>query len=442
MKKLVVLIIITLVFFITPSLFADETIQGKYCHIRRDRETVIDAGRHARNMGIRNALGSSQFFALIASTVENSQITDDLIRDVARNYSKNIETKHSLEGKIICCAIEWTVSTKDIYGVIKREVRGEAQPTEERELLPPMVSQPKPLSRGPGIDIAVGIGKLSGDTTYRIGGTVTTPSGSYQVHFPVSELEFPLDVFMVSVEGTVGFAEIWDVSIGVKKNITTSAGKMKDSDWGFYFLEGYPWAERGTLDIYSESDADLDALMVDIALRCTLYQGSNSALFVRLGYMRQYFDYEVGNVDQWYPSAYYYFGVDPGHYYVSGKALAYEVTYSIPYMEVGTQLKSNGKFSLEASLGYSPIVDAEDRDNHILRSKVSEGDFDGDAILFSLEGRYDFQENWFLMLQASYTEIDTDGKSRSYFNGEYSHTIDQETESRQIFTVLSIGRAF
>ena len=92
MKKLVVLIIITLVFFITPSLFADETIQEKYCHIRRDRETVIDAGRHARNMAIRNALESSRLFALIASTVEDFQITDDLIRDVAWNYSKNIET--------------------------------------------------------------------------------------------------------------------------------------------------------------------------------------------------------------------------------------------------------------------------------------------------------------------------------------------------------------
>ena len=442
MKKLVVLIIITLVFFITPSLFADETIQEKYCHIRRDRETVIDAGRHARNMAIRNALESSRLFALIASTVEDFQITDDLIRDVAWNYSKNIETKYSLEGKIICCAIEWTVSTKDIYGVIKREVRGEAQPTEEKELLPPMVSQPKPLPQGPGIDIAVGIGKLSGDTTYRIGGTVTTPSGSYQVHFPISELQFPLDVFMVSVEGTIEFAEIWNVSVGVKKNITIYAGKMKDSDWGAYFLEGYPWAERDTLDVYSESDADLDALMVDIALRCTLYQDSDSALFVGLGYMRQYFDYEVGNLDQWYPSYYYYFGVDAGHYYVSGKVLAYEVTYSIPYMEIGTQLRSNGKLSVEATVGYSPIVDAEDRDNHILRSRVSEGDFDGEALLLSLEGRYDFQENWFLTLQASYTEIDTDGKSKTYVNGEYTHTIDQETESKQIFAVLSIGRTF
>lgn|GEM_PF-319713 len=442
MKKLSVPIIIIAIFFISPSLFADESIEGKYCHKRQDNESLVEAGNHARNMAIRNALESSRVFASIARRVENFQITDDLIEDMVQSYSKNMKAKYSTEDRIICCAIKWKLSPQDMDRAIQGIVRRKAQPGEERELFPPMVSEPEGLAQGPEIDIMVGIGKLIGDTTYRIGGTVATPSGGYELHFPISELEFPLDVFMVSIEGSIEFAETWKASVGVKKSITSDAGKMKDSDWGYYFLEGYPWAEQDTLDICSESDADLDALIIDINLRYKFYQKSSWAFFAGLGYMRQYFDYEVSNLDQWYPSDYYYFGVDPGHDYVSGKVLTYEVLYSIPYMEIGTQLKSKGELSVEASLGYSPIVDAEDEDNHILRSKVSEGDCDGDAIFFSLKGRYNFPRKWFLALQFDYTTIDTDGTQKQYTDGVLTAIIDQEIESKQILTVLSIGCTF
>lgn len=289
-----------------------------------------------------------------------------------------------------------------------------------------------------GVDLAVGIGALSGHTTYQIGGTVSTPLGSGEVHFPISELEFPLDVYMVSLEGSIGFTERWKVSAGVKKNITDDAGKMKDSDWGVYWLEvGHP-AEQDTLDIYSESDADLDALILDINLRYRLYKG----IFIGLGYIHQKFDYEISNLDQWYPSSNYYFGMEFPHDRVSGQVLAYEVTYDIPYIEIVFMGKATDTFIVEMSLGYSPIVDVEDEDHHLLRSKVNKGDCDGDAILLSLEGRYDLSKNWFLTLGVDYTKIDADGTSKAYFSGVYDHTIDLEIESEQISYALNIGYAF
>lgn len=294
------------------------------------------------------------------------------------------------------------------------------------------------LAEVEGVDLEIGIGALSGHTTYQIGGTVSTPLGSGEVHFPISELEFPLDVFMVSLEGSIGFAERWKVSAGVKKNITDDAGKMKDSDWGVYWLEGYPLAEQDTLDIYSKSDADLDALILDINLRYRLHRG----FFVGLGYIHQNFDYEVSNLDQWYPSSDYYFGVDFPHDRVTGQVLEYEVTYDIPYIEISFMGKATDTFTVEMSLGYSPTVNVEDEDHHLLRSMVSKGDCDGDAILLSLEGQYDFLKHWFLTLHVDYTRIDTDGKSETYVEGVYDHTIDQETESEQIFYALNIGYAF
>jgi len=318
-----------------------------------------------------------------------------------------------------------------------RRLEEERKAWEEKELLRPMAK----VSRRSESYITAGIGRLSGDTTYQIGGTIVHPLGSSQLHFPISELEFPLDVWMVSIEGSKEFAEKWKVSAGVKKNITSDAGKMKDSDWGAYYLEGYP-AEQNTLDIYSESTAELDALIIDFNLRYRFYEKSNWSFIAGLGYTRQNFDYAISNLDQWYPSSYYYFGEDRGHDYASGKVLTYKITYTIPYIEIGIQRSFKDKFSVEASLGYSSIVDAKDEDVHILRAMVSEADCDGDAILFSFKARFDPSRNWFVMAEFDYTKIEVDGKSITYVGGEYSNTIDQEIKSKQIFAVLSVGYAF
>ena len=319
-----------------------------------------------------------------------------------------------------------------------KRIKEERKPLEEKKLLRSMAEAP----RSSESYITVGIGKLGGDTTYQIGGTIATPLGIGQLHFPISELEFPLDVWMVSVEGSKEFAEKWKMSVGVKKNITTDAGKMKDSDWGAYFLDGYAWAEKDTLDIYSESDAELDALIMDIDLRYRFYEKPSWAFFAGLGYIHQNFDYEISNLDQWYPSSTYYFGADLPHDYVSGKVLTYEITYSIPYIEIGLQGTFKQNFSVETSLGYSPIVEAEDEDVHILRDRVSKADCEGDAILFSLRARFDFSKNWLVMAEFDYTKIEADGTSRTYVGGAYSHTIDQEITSEQIFAGLSVGYAF
>jgi len=385
-----------------------------------------------------------------------------LIASIAPVYSQEV-SKDKLflkSGRVIECDEAWIASEdivrckigsgtvlystdqvdiKKTFGEIAaKKFEEERKPLEEKKVLRSMAE----MHRGSESYITVGIGKLGGDTTYQIGGTVVTPLGSGQLHFPISELEFPLDVWMASLEGSKEFAEKWKVSVGVKKNITSDAGKMKDSDWGAYFLDGYAWAEKDTLDIYSESDAELDALIMDINLRYRFYEKPSWAFFAGLGYIRQNFDYEISNLNQWYPSSTYYFGVDSPHDFVSGKVLTYEIKYSIPYIEIGLQGAFKKKFSVETSLGYSPIVDAEDEDVHILRDRVSKADCEGDAILFSLRARFDFSKNWLVMGEFDYTKIEVEGTSKTYDGGAYSHTIDQEITSEQIFAGLSVGYAF
>lgn len=310
--------------------------------------------------------------------------------------------------------------------------------------------------KGPTFSFALGAGMLSGDTTYRIGGTfVDSVGNSAELHFPISELKFPLDVYMVSLEASADFTERWSLSAGVKKNVTGDAGKMKDSDWGYYWLDGCSWCATNTLDIYSESDADLDALILDVNLRYKYYEVNHEnkmhgityeeikwSYWIGLGLIYQNFDYEISNLDQWYPSDKYYFGTDSPHDRLSGRVLTYEVTSLIPYLEYVAMLDIKNKFRMEARLGYSPIVNVKDEDHHLLRSKINKGDSDGSAILLSLKGRYNFLKNFFSTFVFDYTKVKAEGKSKAYVSNVYNHTIDLQIESNQLFAGIALGYAF
>lgn len=237
---------------------------------------------------------------------------------------------------------------------------------------------------------------------------------------------------MISVEESKEFAKKkLKVSAGAKKNYTRDAGKMEDSDW-------LTVANPSQLDVYSQSDASLDALLLGINISYRFFQTPHWSLNAGVGYRYQNFDYECKLNRQWSPS-----GLSGYDYTGTGSVdLTYEVTYSIPYIEIETQYTFNNKWSLDASLGYSPIVHVEDLDVHVLRAKVSEGDCDGDAILFSLKGRYTVSRSWFFALQLDYTYIHTEGRQKQYTDGAWSATIDQKITSEQLFGVLSAGYAF
>ena len=290
-------------------------------------------------------------------------------------------------------------------------------------------------SHAANFDVTAGIEKLSGDTTYRIGFPVDFVNfGTVEGYFPFSQLEFPLDVYMLSLGGSIEFTDRWKASLTIQTNITNDPGKMKDSDWT---TESDPTS----LDIFSTSDTELDAMIWDINLGYTIYKAPKFSFIVGGGYLHQNFDFTASNLDQWYPS-------NPArpHVRVSGPAIAYEITYDIPYLEVGIQSTINTKFSVGASLGYSPFVTVEDKDQHLLRNKVNRGDLEGDALLFSVEARYNIFTNWFLMFGIDYVTIETDrGNMVATFEGPNSinnHTVTEEVESTQTSAMFTVGYAF
>ncbi len=278
--------------------------------------------------------------------------------------------------------------------------------------------------------VTAGLGFMNGHTTYQIGGHFTTPDGSGDARFPVSELKFPLNVYFGNLGGDVSLTPRLKLKANLKKNISSDAGKTKDSDWGIFYYEIDGWTDQDSLDIYSESDTETDAVIADVSLRYSFMQRvwrkAEFSFFIGGKSIYQKFDFKTSDLDQWYPSANSLSGYDIGHDKISGKVLIYKMTEWIPAVITGMDLTASQKFSLDVMFGYAPYATAKDEDHHLLRSLTTKSDCDGDAILFSLTGDYRLLNRWGLGLSYDYTKMDTKGHEKQYQDGEYSATVDHK----------------
>jgi hypothetical protein len=119
--------------------------------------------------------------------------------------------------------------------------------------------------------------------------------------------------------------------------------------------------------------------------------------------------------------------------------LTYDVTSFIPYLKVAPEIKKDNIYSIEAGLGISPYTIVKDKDNHILRSKISKAECDGIAIMLSLNGTLEIFHPVFIKLALDYIYIDAKGKQKQYTNGSWSGTIEQKNYSKVASVELSAG---
>lgn len=263
--------------------------------------------------------------------------------------------------------------------------------------------------------LQTGITRLGGDTTYQIGGQI--PGGD-KVHFPISELAFPLDTWCATVRGQVELIRYFRFSATVNAGTTKDAGNMEDSDWGYYWLNttDYPtshaWASPSSLDIYSESTAELSTLTADARFDARFYRCPTWSIGAALGYRRQHFDFEIRDTMQYYPSAegYFPFVSPPANnpQTIPGKTLTYEVTNHLPYAGLFVSVTADS-FTLEVLGAYSPYAKARDKDDHLLRHKVSEGDTEGRATLVSIDACWQWTPTISGLCRLSGLKMETDG---------------------------------
>lgn len=286
-------------------------------------------------------------------------------------------------------------------------------------------------------NIAIGAERMSGNTTYQIGYPVTDPNGiRYAGYFPFSKLEWPLDIWLARIDAGLNIGDAWRINGVLKKNLSNPGDKMKDSDW---VTDSNP----SQLDGYSDSDiSKFDAWIFDIDVEWIILKRKPLSLYAGLGYQYQKFDYDAKLIHQYSPS-----GLPGWDFYGNGSVgITYEISYSMPYLKVGTDFQINDQFTLAGSFAWSPIVKAKDEDHHLLRENggiTATGDMDGNAYMVNLAAKYKFTPSWFLKGGFHYTKIDVDGEQyKIYGNGDPIATVTQKSESTQTSGYLTVGYTF
>lgn len=266
--------------------------------------------------------------------------------------------------------------------------------------------------------------KMDGHTTSAIGGDFSSPSGSGLTWFPVSKLEFPLDIGMNIVKFGITTDDGLVVGLDVKKNANSKAGKMKRSDWP---------DSPSSLDVYSESDSGLDVTVYDLSFKV---KKDVNALNVKkdvgvlmagvgFGIRYQEFDYQVGNTVEQYPST-----PGQGTKTTNGLTRTYNVQYIIPYISLSIHKPLSQQWLIGVDFGYSPFVQAKDKYHQLVDnpSTVSNGTTEGSMYSGLFFTRFIITKWAYIEGKLSYMAINTSGTQTQRYEGSGEWIVDIGTE--------------
>jgi outer membrane protease len=264
---------------------------------------------------------------------------------------------------------------------------------------------------------------MSGHTTYRISDSFfDTTTG--RIESVESELEFPLNTWLFGLEAGAytkdpSERDLLRITLTGLVTVGHGSGNMKDSDFISDGIESQPppagiGATNPGLDIYSESDASLSDRTLEVKATYNIWTNDRIAFGPLAGYRYEHFQYEISNLRQvgFGPYAAAGFTINQ-----PGRILDYEITYNIPYLGLHSEALLSGKFRTAVDIGFSPFTTARDRDDHLLRTKLSTGDTSGLAYLVALNLQWNIGEKDWLSIRGDYLKIDTDGTQTQFWYG-------------------------
>lgn len=263
-------------------------------------------------------------------------------------------------------------------------------------------------------NIGMGYQWNNGTTTYQIGGALVDGNSKRLIHFPLSELKFPLNVNCIQINGSLKLTDRLSFSTQFESNVTQQlAGKMEDSDW----IE-----QANIKDIFSTSDANLNFstifISMDYLLNTIQYTPNFTGLFYAgVSYRTQKLGYTLSNLFQTYPTQ---SNVKPD--IVTGNVITYSQESQIPYFFI----KTRGEFkhvlwfpfcSVDLTYAYSPFVRIIDRDDHLLRNRLAVGNYSGYASRINLSSQFWVNPHFSFSCGGSYEDIQTNGTQvLSFYN--------------------------
>ena len=190
---------------------------------------------------------------------------------------------------------------------------------------------------------------FSGYTQYEFGGR--DAGGDW-----LSRLRFPINNMRVDPGVGVTIDRLVELSISGWTTLDREAGTLKDDDF-----------TNGVRDVWSRSRAELDAWGINGRAAVWALRGKTYAFGPTLGAVYDRLDYDVYDVRQW--------GLDPGDSAsVDGLVLTYrQERLSFP-MGLALRWRPVPWWGLEWSAAASVFTYVWDRDDHVLRYKLSESE--------------------------------------------------------------------
>jgi len=229
--------------------------------------------------------------------------------------------------------------------------------------------------------------------------------------FKVSELTWDLqDIATLGVRGSLNFAGRYTVNLGYTAAVSEGNGQMVDRDWLFLDSDDDDeWTHESR-----HPDTTLDSgSMIDLNLDVRAFTRGAFSLSGIVGIKRDEWSWSSRGGDytystDWNEDGYISadeFRQDKGSFPAGQPVISYEQQYTIPYLGVGCD-GVWGAFRLHGQALYSPVVSAEDRDYHVLRDTLFEGDFSGGSFFgLGAEGTYAFTPRIFATVLVDYQRI-------------------------------------
>ncbi|MFH1612644.1 MAG: omptin family outer membrane protease [bacterium] len=274
----------------------------------------------------------------------------------------------------------------------------------------------------------IGEKKLFGYTTYHID-FLTLSDIDNSIKKIESELEFPLDVYMSGIKLEWNRKTIKKVpyffSLDIWKNTTNPKVFMKDSDW-----KGDIYEKDRIKFSYTESNAKLNASILNIKGGMVFSTKSEFTLETIAGYKYQNFSYKIFGIKGWYindnKEKIFYDG------YWDTNVLNYEIFYYIPYLGFNIYNDKSLPLFINAEIAFSPFTSIVDHDDHILRNKIAEGETYGTTVLSELNLVKKItipiiKKNLFAKIGFEFIQIYTTGKQSQIWYGDDPAGPENET---------------
>ena len=207
------------------------------------------------------------------------------------------------------------------------------------------------------------INQLFGDTTYEIKALAEIPTDPGKLSEIRSELEFPLTTTMVglTLDWEAGRG-LWGLQASAAVNLGDPADPMIDRDW----MGGVPVS-------YTESDAEMSMVLAHIEARYGILGKPQTKLWLLARFEYQKISQGITGFAGWQD-----LGMDGSRVEVSGTdpVIDYKITYLTPQLGLGASfiLGKTRPWNVNFAAG---MVFSSDRDDHLLRGRISEGDGTG-----------------------------------------------------------------